>query len=272
MIHNHKFFCWFYYDCNKGRYFNLALGLFVLFFLGVTQPFGIHSETLLDSLVLLVILLPIALIWVFVPYLTNLVVRKFYPETTAQPSKNLYLWLVILFLIVHVTLLIRQLGCGWQCIDSTEYLQVWVASLFVFGLVYLPFSLYGRYVYYHSLVGKGTEQSAALHELIGEGKEKVQVDLSLLVFLKADDNYVDLMLQKEDGSLEKKSLRTSLKALESQLKEQSQFIRTHRSFMVNLQYLSEGVKGNVIGLRVHEETMEIPLSRKYKEGVRQLIQ
>lgn len=271
MIHNHKFFCWFYYDCNKGRYFNLALGLFVLFFLGVTQPFGIHSETLLDGLVLLVVLLPIALIWMLVPYLTNRVIRKFHPGNTVNPARNLYLWLAIVFLIVHLTLFIRQLGCDWQCIDSTEYLQVWIASFFVFILVYLPFSLYGRYVYYHSLVGRGTAQGLALHELTGEGKEKIQIDLSLLVFLKADDNYVDLMLMSEDGTLERKSLRTTLKALETQLKEQSQFIRTHRSFMVNLQYLAKGIKGNVIGLRVHEETIEIPLSRKYKDGVRQLV-
>lgn len=272
MIHNHKFFCWFYYDCSKGRYFNGMLGVFVLFFLGVTQPFGIQSETLLDSLLLLSMLFPIALGWILVPFVTNFVIRRFYPGNTTSPLKNLLSWALILIIIVHLTLLVRQLACDWQCIDLGEYLQVWTASLFVFILVYLPFSLYGRYVYYHSLVGKGTEQKSAFYELIGEGKEKVQIDLGLLVFLKADDNYVNLMLQREDGSLEKKLLRTTLKALESQLKEQSQFIRTHRSFMVNLQYLSEGVKGNVIGLRAHDETIDIPLSRKYKDEVRQLIQ
>lgn len=271
VIHNHKFFCWLYYDCRKGRYFNLTLGLFVLFFLGVTQPFGIQSVTLLDNLVLLLILLPIALGWILVPYLANFVILRFYPETTRQPLRNLYVWVGIVVIIVHLTLLIRQLGCDWQCIDLREYLQVWTASLFVFILVYLPFSLYGRYRYYHSIVGQGHNSGQSLHELRGEGKEKVQVDLSLLIFLKADDNYVDLMLKAADGTLVKKSLRTTLKALEAQLKEQSQFIRTHRSYMINLQYLSGELRGSSVVLLVEDQSLEIPVSRKYRPGIKQLI-
>ena len=107
--------------------------------------------------------------------------------------------MMILTLIVHGITVFREVLCDWQCIDWGEYGQVWLASIFIFVLVYVPFTLYGKYAYYKSLVKGEISTSDTEFKFKGEGNDSLQIDLDMVVFMKVDDNYVDITVITSDG-------------------------------------------------------------------------
>lgn len=78
-----------------------------------------------------------------------------------------------------------------------------------------------------------------------------------ITYISAEDNYVKINLKNGHYLLE----RMSLKNLEKSLDE-SLFVKTHRSFVVNMKYITNIKKNNVI-----LNTLEIPVSVRRKTEV-----
>jgi hypothetical protein len=97
----------------------------------------------------------------------------------------------------------------------------------------------------------------------GEGKnEKIELKATQIVYIESSANYCDICYIK-DGQLQKSTFRASLASLQIQLKEYSSFIKTHRSYIVNVNHILS-VKGNAQGYQlVVSELQErtIPVSR-----------
>ncbi|WP_179213421.1 LytR/AlgR family response regulator transcription factor [Ekhidna lutea] len=167
--------------------------------------------------------------------------------------------------MIHTYLIIRGISCDWECMDFIEYLELWLACGLMIGFCYLTFSLYARYLYFHSMIGQKELASGSI-ELIGEGKDSLILPMSEIISLKADDNYVDIQMIKE-----KKTLRSSLSAIENQLEPFSQFIRVHRSYMINFHYVEDYPRKDTILLRQRDERIELPVSKKYQEQVNELF-
>ena len=49
-------------------------------------------------------------------------------------------------------------------------MELWVACVLLIAFTYFPFSLYGRYAYFHSLLGLDNSQGEKI-TLRGEGRE-----------------------------------------------------------------------------------------------------
>ncbi|MGY6523166.1 MAG: LytTR family DNA-binding domain-containing protein [Mongoliitalea sp.] len=97
-------------------------------------------------------------------------------------------------------------------------------------------------------------------------KESLGFQLSELLCVSAEGNYVAFYLQQEDR-LQKKMIRNSMIEIEEQLRDHACLVRVHRAFLVNLNKISHK-KGNALGyrLRLNGLDMEIPVSRnKVKE-------
>lgn len=109
-------------------------------------------------------------------------------------------------------------------------------------------------------------------ELISENiSDNFRIQLSSIVFLKSADNYVEVSYL-EGEELRKKLLRTTLKNLEQQLKEYGIFIRTHRTCIVNAQYIERIQKKlNSIWLILSETKELIPVSRQYLMSVKDML-
>lgn len=90
--------------------------------------------------------------------------------------------------------------------------------------------------------------------------EDLQLNVKNLLFAKAEGNYVELHLIKE--KVNKVLKRITIKELESILKPYPKIIKTHRSYLVNLEHL-KSVSGNAQGYKLKLDNFpdKIPVSR-----------
>ncbi len=109
-------------------------------------------------------------------------------------------------------------------------------------------------------------------ELISENEsDNIRILVSEVVFIKSADNYVEVGFL-EGGEFKKKMIRNTLKNLETQLKEFNNFVRTHRSSIVNMQYIDKLNKNfNTYWLTLDETKETIPVSRQYIMAVKDLL-
>ena len=72
------------------------------------------------------------------------------------------------------------------------------------------------------------------------GKVVLTLNAEDVIFLTAEDNYTSVSYF-QNGILEKKLIRTSLKRIEQEL-PQKDFIRIHRSYMINLKNINSVIR------------------------------
>lgn len=99
--------------------------------------------------------------------------------------------------------------------------------------------------------------------------ESLNLNIRDLVLVKSANNYIEVYWKNHD-EIKKKLLRNTLTRVEKQLKPYSDFIRCHRTSLINGQYvekLSGGIQGNQIKLYLIEEP--IPVSRQYSLSVKE---
>ncbi len=90
--------------------------------------------------------------------------------------------------------------------------------------------------------------------------EDLQLNVKNLLFAKAEGNYVELYLKEE--KVNKVLKRITIKELESILKPYPAIIKTHRSYLVNLEHI-KNVSGNAQGYKLKLDKIpdKIPVSR-----------
>jgi hypothetical protein len=103
------------------------------------------------------------------------------------------------------------------------------------------------------------------------GKEEVELRLQDLLFIKSVDNYVEIT-RTENGQIKRIFLRSSLKRIEQDLKDQPFLFRCHRAFLVNIKNISK-VAGNSQGYQLIFKGIEdaIPVSRHTSKNLFKLI-
>lgn len=93
--------------------------------------------------------------------------------------------------------------------------------------------------------------------------EKFSFDSNSFIYAKAEGNYAEIFIKK-DGKVSKLIKRIPLKNLELQLADFPFIIKTHRSILLNLNYI-ESISGNAQGYKVQLKDCEelVPVSRNY---------
>ncbi len=92
----------------------------------------------------------------------------------------------------------------------------------------------------------------------------------ILLFNSAE-NYVEVVFKK-DNAIKQTLIRTTFKNVEEQLKKYPEFIRCHRTTIVNTKYilkLASGYQG--YRLIIHEYDREVPVSRQYLLRVKEIL-
>ncbi len=101
-------------------------------------------------------------------------------------------------------------------------------------------------------------------EFISENNtDNLNLLITDVVFIKSADNYVEVIF-KEGGIFKKQLLRNTLKNIELQLKPYSNFIRCHRTCIINIHYIQKLNKiynNHWLILKGYPE--QIPVSRQY---------
>ena len=90
---------------------------------------------------------------------------------------------------------------------------------------------------------------------IKDGARIIKIDLPRLLFVKAEANYVDFVMEKSNIMA-----LISMKRLEELLP--NDFVRVHRSYIVNLRRISRIEEG-----QVHVDTHKLPLGESYRDEV-----
>jgi len=92
-----------------------------------------------------------------------------------------------------------------------------------------------------------------------------------ILYLQACQNYVDVHLRR-NGKKEKQMVRTTIKGFEYHLSSYPQFVRCHKSFMVNTGMV-ENAKGNSQGwvLQLLNCNETVPVSRKFIPRMKEII-
>lgn len=109
-------------------------------------------------------------------------------------------------------------------------------------------------------------------ELISENEsDNFRILVSEIVFVKSANNYVEIGYHDE-GVVKKKMIRNTLRNVELQLREFNNFIRTHRTSIVNTQHVNRLNKDfNTFWLSFDNTKETIPVSRQYLMAVKELL-
>lgn len=112
------------------------------------------------------------------------------------------------------------------------------------------------------------------NEIIIESENKsesIRVDLKNLMLIKSANNYIEVFWKKDD-EIHKKLIRNTLTKIENQLKAYPNFIRCHRTSLVNKSYIQKLARGSQ-GLQIRLAGMDelIPVSRQYSLKVKEQI-
>ncbi|MDA3927638.1 MAG: LytTR family transcriptional regulator DNA-binding domain-containing protein [Prolixibacteraceae bacterium] len=93
--------------------------------------------------------------------------------------------------------------------------------------------------------------------------EKINLRITDVVFLKSADNYVEIVLLEKER-FRKKLIRNSLKNIANQIIQNPNFIRCHRTFIINLMHVEKLIrKNNQYWLILNNYTELVPISRQY---------
>ncbi|MGB5436965.1 MAG: LytTR family DNA-binding domain-containing protein [Maribacter sp.] len=141
-----------------------------------------------------------------------------------------------------------------------------VGILFVAILVPLNFShLYRKNQNRASFLSPRTKKSenSQIYIVTDVKSDDFNLDITHFLYAKADRNYAEIFMQTDAG-IDKKLKRISIKNLESQLDRFGNIIRTHRSYMVNLNHIVK-INGNAQGYKLDLNASEgtVPVSRAY---------
>ena len=98
-------------------------------------------------------------------------------------------------------------------------------------------------------------------------KDEIIINENNLFFIKAEGNYCYLFYEKK-GEIKKSLIRTSLKSIENIVSVSNQFIRCHKSYVLNLEKVNN-VTGNAKGYTFYliKNDYKIPVSRNISKSV-----
>ncbi|MCB2196356.1 MAG: LytTR family transcriptional regulator DNA-binding domain-containing protein [Bacteroidetes bacterium] len=181
--------------------------------------------------------------------------------------------LALVFNSVAFTFYLRYVGK-----TSISFYIVFKIVIIYLSVVVIMRMLYRIRSQYNQLIGQSIDIDTSAEpkipnkiELSSENNsEKIELSFNNILTIKAADNYVEINYQHKD-EIRKKLLRNSLKNIESQLALYSNFVRCHRTFIVNLnnvKRLARNYTGTFLELNNKEH---IPVSRHYLLKVKEQL-
>lgn len=258
------------------------MGFFVFLFLFIFRPFGIseyHSEAL-------IVTLGYGFVTFGVVFINNLVLPISVPNFV-NPDK----WTIFRSLVLNAWYIFTiSLGNFYYDSlllpdDKTNFtIFQYVGYTFAVGIfpsLVMILIMERKYRLEHDklvsktnliIVEKNSHKPKSELHFIGSGSsEELKLLPIELLMVNSDGNYCDFHYL-QNNMLKKSTIRISLKKVEDILNNQGRIIKTHRSFIVNLDHISK-LSGNARSIIIHIEkyNLEVPVSRSYEREVTNAI-
>jgi len=249
---------------SKGKFVSILLfGLFIFLFLFIFKPFGFNK---VESNQQFFIAFGFGLVTTFM-----LIVFKYLLEPVVAKGK----W-TLFKNILWDFIIASSIGVANYCYMILIFHQTFVIKNMFFGIYtaiivgIIPVTI--SYIVMMNRLYKTALEEAAINpgeilwesEVIiraGNPKNEVKVDPRNIIYVCSNDNYVTIVTIKGD-SQGKTTIRGTLKAVESELKNNSRFLRCHKCYIVNLDFAYHVTGHNQnMKIRLMNSGTEIPVSR-----------
>ncbi|MBQ4801699.1 LytTR family transcriptional regulator [Aquimarina sp. MMG015] len=150
-----------------------------------------------------------------------------------------------------------------------DFFVTWFRLMFFgFGIILSIVSMFVRNYYgktneSEKEINKDSDKAVLLKSSLK--KESFLVVLAKVIYVKSEDNYVNIYYE-EDQKIKKKVMRNTLSSVFDQLES---MIRVHRSYIINPSYISS-LEGNAQNGKVRLDNIEevIPVSKTYFDEVK----
>jgi len=133
----------------------------------------------------------------------------------------------------------------------------------------LALELLGRNRELEDIIGSENTQDMPSIELVSDTRsEKVVMEPEVLILVRSAENYVEIVY-RDNGSIQKKLIRSTMKSIEDQLRAFPEMVRCHRTCIVNtgsVLKMQKTARGNI--LKIHDYEEDIPVSRQYLLSVK----
>lgn len=241
----------------------LGCSLFILLY----KPFGIVVDPVTKYVQFVIISLGLLFSFsiILLEWIGPKIFYKFFNNWTVGKA---IIWYPIVILIVAINIFFyKHYLSGFKEIAWVDFIYVLFRILAI--SVTVSFFIFGFWNYFKKQrITKLTSQSQ--YTIIPQSGKPFKINLSDIVYIKSDDNYVDFFLWN-DNQLKKQIVRSSLKNIESQIVNSiSPMIRCHRGFLINLNYfkIKQDKSRQMIISSTKDDSIEIPVSIKYESFIR----
>ena len=249
------------------------------------EPFGYH----LNNVYKFFELIGFTFITLFNSLLFFLIMPRFINKEKWTIANNvLYLSSFLFITGISIFLYDYHIVSGYSFLDYanpyfTERIVIDVSGTFSIGIfpLYISYLLEKNYYLKKNLdetfyvaetsshVGKKYSYDNCI-VIKGETKESLEICPDRIVYIESSGNYVNIYYK--NCVVERKTIRIAIKKIEKQLSGYSFFVRCHRTFIVNINYVVKFSR-NSLGYRISLEGCEdyIPVSRTYLSNVKELL-
>lgn len=257
---------------------SLGMFIFLLFF----HPFDYAIEEFNDQLVLVlgVAVISFFILLIFRILLPYSVTKRIRVESFKISNEVALILLIWVFISTANIFYLRYVGK----VDMTisEGFRITLFSVFpsvILKLADVNTSLRAQLkLYVEKNIKLGHDLSVAEHEtpvpevfLSETQNDKLEIMPEFLILVKSADNYVELIYKDEDV-IKQKLMRNTLKNIQQQLRKYPEFVRCHRTCIINSSYilnLTNSYKGHRLKILDYED--EIPVSRQYLLNVKDIL-
>ncbi|WP_166386084.1 LytTR family DNA-binding domain-containing protein [Polaribacter sp. 11A2H] len=283
---------------SKPYYFNPSLkyklkisffhGLFIFLFLYIFRPFYLtHFKVIILEYTLGIAFIA-SLGTLIVLYIPALIFKNYFNEDNWTIGRNLLLMIIGVTLVGIVLWYFGEVYSEPYNLRKISLLEFLFYTLLV-SLIPLIFFIFlneknirirrEKKVFEIKEIKKEKEISNT-KKLASEicinsdnGKENITFLIDNLVYITSQGNYASFFL-KNENDLKEKILRVTLTKIATELKEYSNVIRCHKSYIVNINYITD-ISGNARGYLLESKFIPIliPVSRSFsKQSLQSLIQ
>ncbi|AUP80870.1 LytTR family transcriptional regulator [Flavivirga eckloniae] len=255
----------FYY---KGKSLKIIVALFffmTFFFNFAFKPFNVeYSEHKMNYFWISIIH---ALTPPIVIYSIAFILGKLKKEDNWNILKEILFIFFIFFIIGLVQFLIRDIiydnlnNWSWQYLFEEITNTFLVGTLFVVILIPINFNLLNsKHINNATILNNFINEKITLVKLKTDivNIEGFEFDINQFIYAKSEGNYIEIYFDKEKPK--KKLIRTTLKSLDALLKTYPNIIKTHRSYLINCNYVNK-INGNAQGYQLQINESVVPVSR-----------
>lgn len=279
----------YYFNPSVKFKFKISLihGVFIFFFLNIFKPFSLYEF----DVIILEYTLGIGVLsflGTFITlYIPALIFKKYFNEDNWTIGRNL------LLIIVAITVIGIVLW-GFEGVYKEQYslrklgLLEFIYNTFLVSLIPLTFFIFineknvrerrkKKVLEIKEIKRKNRfinskKLSKEVRIISDNGKENITFYIDNLAYVTSQGNYASFFL-KNEGDFKEKIIRITLTKIAIELKDYSNIIRCHKSYLVNINHVND-ISGNARGylLKLDFVPINIPVSRKFsKQSLQSLL-